>query len=286
MSPHVQREDEFVRLFEEEASVRLGRLSEQIPQLRRDGHQADLLASIFRDAHSIRGAAAVVGLEPVQRVAHAMEKLLEPAWRDRRQVTPWIVDAAQSAVRALQDIIPGVIAGEDVSARAAAAERSLAAVTSIRVEEPGVGPDHHQEPTSIVRSLEGGHGAPEGSTNVLVVDDAATVREVQRSILERAGYEVRTARDGLEALELLAERRCDLVVVDIEMPRMDGYALMEAIRAEPSYESIPIIVLTSRSADSDRRRSLDAGADAYVNKSGFDPAGFLRTVGRLVGGTP
>jgi CheY-like chemotaxis protein/HPt (histidine-containing phosphotransfer) domain-containing protein len=274
MEPGVQREDEFVRLFEEEAAVRLGRLSEQVPQLRLDGHQPDLVASIFRDAHSLRGAAAVVGLEPVQRVAHAMESLLEPVWRGQRLVTPWIVDAAQSGVNALKEIIPGVIAGEDVSARAAAAERSLGAVPIGR---------EHQEPRSTAPSIGADVAVAEGPASVLVVDDAITVREVQRSILERAGYEVRTARDGIEALELLAERRADLIVVDIEMPRMDGYALMEAVRSEPSYADTALIVLTSRSGRRDRLRSVDAGADAFITKGSFDAGDFLNTVARLLG---
>jgi CheY-like chemotaxis protein/HPt (histidine-containing phosphotransfer) domain-containing protein len=267
-------EDEFVRLFEEEASVRLERLTEQVPQLRHDGDQADLLASIFRDAHSLRGAAAVVGLDPVQRVAHAMESLLEPVWRGQRQVTPWMVDAAQSGVNALKEIIPGVIAGEDVSARTAAAERSLGAVP--------IGRDH-QELRSTVRSTGADVAVAEGPASVLVVDDAVTVREVQRSILERAGYEVRTARDGIEALELLAQRRADLIVVDIEMPRMDGYALMEAVRTEPPYADTALIVLTSRSGQRDRRRSADAGAGAFITKGSFDAGDFLDTVARLLG---
>jgi CheY-like chemotaxis protein len=279
MEPDVQREDEFVRLFEEEASVRLGRLSEQVPRLRADSRQEELVASIFRDAHSIRGAAAVVGLEPVQRVAHAMENLLEPVWRGQRLVTPWIVDAAQSAVSALKDIIPGVIAGEDVSDRVAAAERSL----SVRVEEPLISRDH-QEPGPTVRSLEEVPAEAGSRASVLVVDDAATVREVQRSILERAGYEVRTACDGIEAMELLAQEPSDLIVADIEMPRMDGYALIETVRTEPGCADVPIIVLTSRSDDGDRRRSLDAGADAFVTKGQFDRAEFLKTVARLLRG--
>jgi CheY-like chemotaxis protein len=279
MEPGAQREDEFVRLFEEEASLRLGRLSEQVPQLRLEHHQPDLLASIFRDAHSLRGAAAVLGLEPVQRVAHAMENLLEPVWRGQRLVTPWIVDAAQSAVSALKDIIPGVIAGEDVSARAAAAERSLGAVP---LEDPPIVLDD-QEPRSTARSRGGDVATP---ASVLVVDDAVTVREVQRSILERAGYEVRTARDGVEALELLADRRSDLIVADIEMPRMDGYALMKAIRTEPSYAGIAVMVLTSQSDERDRRRSVAAGADAFITKGSFDSGDFLNTVARLLGEKP
>jgi two-component system chemotaxis sensor kinase CheA len=129
MAHAVWRDDEFVRLFEEEASVRLGRLAEQVPQLRGPTDQ-DLMASIFRDAHSLRGAAAVVGLDPVQRVAHAVEALLEPVWRGHHPVTPGLVDATESAVSELKVIIPEVIAGEDVSARAAAVERPLEAATT------------------------------------------------------------------------------------------------------------------------------------------------------------
>jgi two-component system chemotaxis sensor kinase CheA len=119
---------------------------------------------------------------------------------------------------------------------------------------------------------------------VLVVDDALTVRELQRSILERAGYEVRTASDGLEALARLAEWPVDLVLTDVEMPRMDGFALTEAIRAHQGLRNTAVLVLTSRAGDDDRRRGLDAGADGYIVKSAFDQAALLDAVDRLLGG--
>ncbi|MGY2873550.1 two-component system, chemotaxis family, sensor kinase CheA [Marmoricola sp. URHA0025 HA25] len=118
---------------------------------------------------------------------------------------------------------------------------------------------------------------------VLVVDDALVVRELQRAILQRAGFDVRVAADGQQALAELAEQPSDLVVTDIEMPRMDGFALTEAIRAHPTLANIPVLIVSSRDSDADRRRGLDAGADGYITKSSFDESGLLTAVNRLLG---
>jgi two-component system chemotaxis sensor kinase CheA len=134
------------------------------------------------------------------------------------------------------------------------------------------------------------HGlpAPVKQTNahrrsILVVDDALTIRELQRSILERAGFEVRVATDGVNALSILASESSDLVLTDIEMPNMDGFALTEAIRAHPTLANIPVLILSSRSSEADRQRGLDAGADGYIAKSGFDETSLLTAVNRLLG---
>jgi two-component system chemotaxis sensor kinase CheA len=118
---------------------------------------------------------------------------------------------------------------------------------------------------------------------ILVVDDALTVRELQRSILERADFSVRVASDGAQALLLLADEPSDLVLTDIEMPNMDGFALTEAIRADADLANIPVLILSSRSSDADRQRGLDVGADGYIVKSGFDEGGLLAAVDRLLG---
>ncbi len=119
--------------------------------------------------------------------------------------------------------------------------------------------------------------------SVLVVDDALTVRELQRSILERAGYEVRVAADGVEALALLAEKPADLVLTDVEMPRMGGFELTTAIRAHEKLKNVPVLVLTSRSSEADRQRGLEVGADGYIVKSAFDETSLLAAVDRLLG---
>jgi two-component system chemotaxis sensor kinase CheA len=124
------------------------------------------------------------------------------------------------------------------------------------------------------------NGGEQRQRRILVVDDALTIRELQRSILERAGYDVATAADGEDALRRLGERAADLVLTDIEMPRMDGLALTEAIRARD--DATPVLILTSRAAEEDRRRAVEAGADGYLVKSAFDASALLQAVEDLL----
>ncbi len=121
------------------------------------------------------------------------------------------------------------------------------------------------------------------SGRVLVVDDALTVRELQRAILERAGFDVRVATDGVEALELLEQEIPDLVLTDVEMPRMDGFTLTAQIRGRPTMCDVPILILTSLTSDTDRQRGMDAGADGYIVKSAFDEQSLLAAVDRMIG---
>ena len=127
--------------------------------------------------------------------------------------------------------------------------------------------------------------APAGPASVLVVDDTTVVRELERSILEESGYRVRTAADGRLALAALADTPADLVVTDVEMPNCDGLELTRAIRAQPALTGLPVVVVTSRSSDADRRLAMDAGADAYLVKGDLDRRTLLEVVGRLLGRT-
>lgn len=138
-------------------------------------------------------------------------------------------------------------------------------------------------PVRSVRPAPPGAGDETERPGILVVDDALTVRELQRSILERANFSVRVAADGVQALAMLNELPSDLVLTDVEMPLMDGFALTEAIRATESLSNIPVLILSSRSSDADRQRGLDVGADGYIVKSGFDETALLTAVGRLLG---
>jgi two-component system chemotaxis sensor kinase CheA len=126
---------------------------------------------------------------------------------------------------------------------------------------------------------------PAAPLSVMVVDDALMVRELQRSILERGGYAVRTASDGAEALGMLAELPADLVVTDVEMPNLDGLHLIQSIRRHPRLANIPVLIVSSHGSDEDHQRGLDAGADAYIVKTSFDEVGLLSAVSRLLGRT-
>ncbi len=122
------------------------------------------------------------------------------------------------------------------------------------------------------------------SPKVLVVEDSLTIRELQRGILEAAGYRVQTARDGRDALQHLdRDREIGLVLTDVEMPEMDGIELTHAIRTHPTSSTLPVVIVTSLGEEDDRKRGIDAGADAYIVKRNFDQHDLLETVERLVG---
>jgi two-component system chemotaxis sensor kinase CheA len=117
---------------------------------------------------------------------------------------------------------------------------------------------------------------------VVVAEDSITTRTLEKSILESAGYEVVTCKDGAEAYEYLAVHACDALVTDIDMPRMDGFALVEAVRALPRHRDLPIVLVTSLGSDDDKRRGMEVGATAYIVKRDFEQARFLETLRALV----
>lgn len=116
----------------------------------------------------------------------------------------------------------------------------------------------------------GGVTAPPPAPTVLVVDDSETIRKFVTFALRSRNLRVVGARDGLEALETLAAEPADLVITDLNMPGLDGYRLIKALREDPATADLPIIVLSSLSSDDDVQRGLDLGANAYLVKP-FDP---------------
>lgn len=119
-------------------------------------------------------------------------------------------------------------------------------------------------------------------THILVVDDSITTRTLEKNILEAAGYRVTTAIDGLQALDKLEDDTIELVVLDVQMPHLDGFALTEQLRANVKYRSFPIVLVTSLESREDRERGMMAGADAYIVKRGFDQAELLAAIERLL----
>ena len=117
---------------------------------------------------------------------------------------------------------------------------------------------------------------------VMVVDDSLTVREFTGRLLRRAGYRVATAKDGVDALQQMQETLPDLLLVDIEMPRMDGFELTKTLRGNPRFAAIPIIIITSRTADKHRAYSLDLGANAFFGKPYVEDE-LLRSIADLLG---
>jgi two-component system chemotaxis sensor kinase CheA len=126
------------------------------------------------------------------------------------------------------------------------------------------------------------HSAIRTQHSILLVEDSALVRAMEKRILEDAGYEVVAAVDGVDAVNALGRRSFAAVVSDIVMPNMDGLALTAHIRQEPRYKELPVILVTTLSSDEDKRRGLEAGANAYIPKPSFDQRVLLETLKRLI----
>ncbi len=119
---------------------------------------------------------------------------------------------------------------------------------------------------------------------ILVVDDSITVREVERKMLAVKGYEVKTAVDGKDGLNAIRNEDFDLVVTDVDMPRMNGIELVSLIRSDVRFERLPVIIVSYKDREEDRQRGLEAGADYYLTKGSFQDETLLRTVEELIGG--
>jgi two-component system chemotaxis sensor kinase CheA len=125
--------------------------------------------------------------------------------------------------------------------------------------------------------------APEDKSAILVVEDSITSRTLLKNILQISGYDVQTAVDGADGLAALRSGDFDLVVSDVDMPRMNGFELTARIRADKRLSALPVVLVTALESREDRERGMDAGANAYIVKSSFDRGNLLEAVRRLVG---
>jgi two-component system sensor histidine kinase and response regulator WspE len=132
-------------------------------------------------------------------------------------------------------------------------------------------------------SSEGNTGTQRRRKRVLIVDDSLTVRELERKLLDGAGYAIQVAVDGIDGWNEVRTGHYDLVVTDIDMPRMDGIELIKLIRQDHRLKSLPVMIVSYKDRAEDRTRGLDAGADYYLTKASFHDETLLRVVTDLVG---
>jgi chemosensory pili system protein ChpA (sensor histidine kinase/response regulator) len=126
--------------------------------------------------------------------------------------------------------------------------------------------DQESASPAVVHTAQATGAAAAGPPLVLIVDDSLTVRKITSRLLTREGFEVLTAKDGLDALQAIGERMPDAILLDIEMPRMDGFEFAKTVRADPKFADIPIIMITSRTAEKHRNRAKSLGVEIYLGK--------------------
>lgn len=118
--------------------------------------------------------------------------------------------------------------------------------------------------------------------SILIAEDSVTARILLKNILESAGYEVKTAVDGAEAFSMLKTEAVDLLLSDVEMPRMDGFQLTEKVRKSDNLKDLPIVLCTSRGSREDREHGIEVGANAYIDKSSFAHSNLLDIIAKLL----
>jgi two-component system sensor histidine kinase and response regulator WspE len=137
--------------------------------------------------------------------------------------------------------------------------------------------------TGTLRRLRSAGPAEAPRRRVLVVDDSITVRETERQLLRERGYDVAVAVDGQEGWNVLQTEPFDLVVTDIDMPRMNGLDLVDAMRRHEAWRKVPVIIISYKDREEDRLRGLEVGANYYLTKSSFHDNTFLQAVADLIG---
>ncbi len=121
-----------------------------------------------------------------------------------------------------------------------------------------------------------------GGKAILVVEDSITARTLLKNILDAAGYDVHTAVDGMDAFTVLKTGEFDLVVSDVDMPRLNGFELTSKIRADKKFAELPVVLVTALETREDREHGIDVGANAYIVKSSFDQSNLLEVIKRLI----
>lgn len=233
------------------------------------------ISSIDGEALPIAHVADLLDLPREAATASAAHPTVVVASGDRKMglIVDRLVGAQDVVLHALPDRL-GRVAG--VAAASILGSGELVMV--LNVSDLMDGPTASEAARSIALSPE----AEQAPASILVADDSITTRTLEKNILQSAGYEVVVAANGAEAWKLLQQGGCDLVVSDVNMPKMDGYELTRRIRADVRLRDLPVVLVTSLDDPADRERGVQAGADGYIVKGSFDQDRLLSTIRRLL----
>lgn len=198
-----------------------------------------------------------------------------------RSVAVLVDDVVREMEAVIQDLGPASGCGGKVSSGVVADDGSIAFVVNpMELVQSSAQARWNVQPLTLAKPSQP-RPLPAPSS-ILVVDDSMTTRTLEKSILEAQGYRVRIAVDGVEALARLHDEKPDLVIADIEMPRLNGFGLIKAMKKNPRFEKIPVIIVSSVERREDQERGLALGADAYIVKQKFDQDELLAAIRQIL----
>jgi two-component system chemotaxis sensor kinase CheA len=234
-----------------------------------------------QDSESVVHEGKVVPFTPLAR---ALRRGAAPT--ERRPVWPTVLVSAGGRAAALG--VDRVLGTSNVVVRALPALVQADAVVAGAALDAEGNPQLVLDPVALVLAAESQRGVslqtePRVRAPILVVDDSLTTRMLEQSVLESAGYQVELAASAEEGLAMAARKPYALVLVDVEMPGMNGFEFVEQTRARPELRYLPCILVTSRASPEDRRRGLAAGARAHIDKREFHQGTLLDRISELLG---
>ncbi len=240
---------------------------------------------------TVTGKSVLEGEGRPVRLVSLADRLGEPFQPDAPEVSSLVVIWLSALSRRLVVVVRDVIderelvlrpvpfggGGTLVSAAALLPEGDVAIVLDV--------PALVGQRTAAGTGVEFKRAAQTRAHRILVVDDSITTRSLEASVLGAAGYDVATAVDGMEGWRVVQSGEFDLVVSDVQMPRMDGLELCRKIRASQKLKTLPFILVTSLDQPAEKMQGMEAGADSYITKSSFDQDTLLGTIRQLIGAT-
>ena len=259
---------EFLGEFQLEAGEKLDLMASELLRLERDTANPQPVRELFLAAHTIKGGAAMLRLTDVQTLAHAIEDLLSSFRDQQRALDPLTADLLFQSIDRLRALI-GAASGPSIGAESD--PRIISFAAELRASARG-----ETQPTlpTPARSASGGLRA-------LLVDDSPTVRELHRMLLEDAGYAVEACEDGQVALSRALAETFDVVVSGLNTAGLNGFDLSSALRANPAYRSVAIVLTSADPDPESARRATECGARALVRKGTLQDERLSQVLGEL-----
>lgn len=278
-----------LEIFRKEAESNLNAIEQGLQIVAANDQDYNLLTFLYRHAHTLKGSASMMKFKRLAALATALEELFNRMRADALGVNPIFADILNDSIALLRTGVDDVVHEREetidvkplvdkIRAHLDLREHAVSEknVQVCRLKHPFFRDEQNRLASWRFAVDRKQVNLPSGqSPYILIVEDSEMTLSLEKTMLSGHGYRVDTALDGLQALEMLKDRSYDLILSDIQMPRMNGYDLCQCVRKDPALRNIPFVFLTSLESEKDKERARQSGADALALKSNFNESELL-----------